>query len=445
MSVCPTCESTIDLMHSTAVVVGAKVVTYCSIACRDRASEQAADRGSTAVENTVSSSASSEREDDSQAGPSQEVIVVPASRHEYMTSRARGTRKNKIVVLSAAIMVGGMAITIINAVSPSTPSDVRAAERNRTSGAAAMVDSLPASDVAARDPADGVAHSAVVVERPDMATSAKPPTEPEVVPLSPSELEAKAETVLRGFMESTSERIRRIAAMALSRKGDEQALAYLVTLLEKESGGLRKVELAYAVARSGNLEAKKMLRRRLRHKRRDVRVDAARSLIALGDDSGVPVLERMLSLRTHRLGAAGLLARLGASRGLKVLRKELKSRKASDENKIRAAVALGRAGDESVRERLQALLADPRYHVGAADALATLGDYAAVEALEKQLALPSLRVRAALGLRRMNREIGHEVLGSLAVALDQGHDPGRVSAAEAILILVGPKHIAERD
>jgi HEAT repeat protein len=164
--------------------------------------------------------------------------------------------------------------------------------------------------------------------------------------------------------------------------------------------------------------------------------------VALGDDTGLSVIEDMMSLRSHRLGAAALLARMNIQRGVNALEKELVDETASEENRIRAAVGLGSAGHDAVRERLRELLEDGRYHVGAADALATLGDATAVPALERQLELPSLRVRAALGLRRMDVPVD---LIPLEAALDHGSDPARVSAAEAIIILTGPKQLAELD
>ena len=264
----------------------------------------------------------------------------------------------------------------------------------------------------------------------------------ETRPLELQAMHVEARHILEGYLASKSQRIQRIAAAALSRTGHEKAIARLRWLLRAEPVELRKIEIAYALARAGDKDAQKVLRRRMDHKRRDVRLDAARSLVLLGDNSGASVLERMLSVRSHRLGAAGLLARIGVTRGIKVLEKALKDGKVSKENKMRALVALGMAGDDSVRERLRELLADRQYSVGAASALAVLSDEAAVETLQKQLALPSLRVQAALSLRRMGAPADLEVL---AAALENGSDPARVSAAEAVLILAGPENIAEFD
>src|SRR5690606_6675542 len=127
------------------------------------------------------------------------------------------------------------------------------------------------------------------------------------------------------------------------------------------------------------------LREGLSSDRRDVRLDAARALAALGDDSGREALRRLLPNPRQRVGAAGLLARIGDDEGTALLRKAAQERGSSLEVRMRAAVALGLAGDESVRETLRGILADGSYRVGAAEALAALGDEAAVPALEEQL------------------------------------------------------------
>lgn len=368
-------------------------------------------------------------------------------------STGRSTRKSKIIALSAAMLVGGVFITIISTVSPSAPSNV-SAERSREGAAAAtpaLVSAVnPASAAEVATGADQVDTSQRDPAGPAPATAAPATAAPAAVdtpadaPATPS-LEAmydEAGQVLNKYLASPSTRLQRIAAGALARTGDQAAIARLRELLASERVELRKIEIAYALARSGDKEAVKLLRRRLTHKRRDVRVDAARSLVILGNDTGQAVLERMLSVRSHRLGAAGLLARSGVPRGVKVLKKALADRKTSKENKMRAAVALGLAGEQSVRARLLELLADNRYSVGAAAALAALSDLAAVDTLQRQLALPSLRVQAALGLRRLGADADLRVLEA---ALDHGSDPARVSAAEAILILAGPESIAEFD
>jgi HEAT repeat protein len=234
------------------------------------------------------------------------------------------------------------------------------------------------------------------------------------------------------LLESPSRRIQRIAAIALTRERNPAAVKHLQGLLERESSDLGRIEIAQALARAGEARGFEVLREALGNAQRDVRLDAARALVELGDPSGAKQLTAMLSISGYRVGAAGLLARLGDQKAMEVLREELRLADATEESRMRAAVALGRAGDASVRQTLLTILDDGRYNVGAADALAALGERQAEAALVRQLNLASLRVGAAEALRRLGSKLD---LGPLAVALESGDDVGRVSAAEAILIL----------
>jgi HEAT repeat protein len=227
----------------------------------------------------------------------------------------------------------------------------------------------------------------------------------------------------------------------MSRTGDPAALDLLRGLLAEESSQLGKIQIAYALARAGDAPARQSLRQQLDSDRRDARLDAARSLVQLGDDAGRKALRAMLTVDSHRLGAAGLLARLKDEEGIKILRAEM-TKKSSAENVMRAVVALGRAGEVDVQEQLRTIVYDRRYNVGAADALAALGDQAAVEPLTQQLALSAMRVQAALWLRRLKQKVD---LAPLALALQTGDEASRVSAAEALLVLTGPEKLAERD
>jgi HEAT repeat protein len=246
---------------------------------------------------------------------------------------------------------------------------------------------------------------------------------------------------LSTLSKSSSPRVKRLAAQALARTGDAAALGELRGLLGEEPSQLGRIQIAYALARSGDKAALAELQKQLGAERRDVRLDAARSLVQLGDDSGRKTLRAMLPLDNYRLGAAGLLARLKDPDGIKALRTEV-SKKSSAENVMRAVVALGRAGEVDVQEQLRTIVNDRRYNVGAADALAALGDSAAVEPLTQQLGLSAMRVQAALWLRRMNQKVD---LAPLQLALESGDEASRVSAAEALLILTGPARLAERD
>jgi HEAT repeat protein len=253
---------------------------------------------------------------------------------------------------------------------------------------------------------------------------------------------AAAQAELRALMESGSPRVRRLAAQALARSKDPAALDLLKRMAREEPSQLGRIQIAYALARAGESAAREALRIQLGSERRDVRLDAARSLVQLGDDTGRKALRAMLSVEQHKVGAAGLLARLGDDEGFKALRAEAGDKRATPESRMRVQVALGRAGDESVKGALHKILSDRRYNVGAADALAALGDEAAAPALTAQLRLSSMRVQAALWLRRLKKDVDQE---PLVVALESGDEMSRVSAAEALLILSGPPALAERD
>ncbi|HEU5057400.1 MAG TPA: HEAT repeat domain-containing protein, partial [Kofleriaceae bacterium] len=254
-------------------------------------------------------------------------------------------------------------------------------------------------------------------------------------------LDRAAVAELGRLSSSSSPRMKRLAAQALARTGDPAALAALRGLLGEEQSQLGRIQIAYSLARAGDKAALEELKKQLGAERRDVRLDAARALVQLGDDSGRKTLRAMLPLDNYRLGAAGLLARLKDEEGIKALRGEM-SKKTSAENVMRAVVALGRAGQSDVQDQLRSIVHDRRYNVGAADALAALGDAAAVEPLTRQLGLSAMRVQAALWLRRLNQKVD---LAPLALALETGDDAARVSAAEALLVLTGPPTLAERD
>lgn len=403
---CPTCDKPIDALSSVARVRGTRVVTFCS--------EQCADRPETVEP---------EPEQPEQPEPEKVVPIVvrrPAPepiaeaepvRASEMVLRPHRNGRRHLIAISAAVLLGGMVIAIIGAVSPSSPSNVDAKES-------------PPEPVRAAAPEDEIE---------------QPPAEQ---PLDPQQLLETATDHLRELLDSNSPRIQRIAAMALSRANDTEALDRLDTMLENEPSALGRVQISYVLARSGRETGRKVLLESLGHPRRDVRLDAAGALVRLGDDSGRRQLRSNLSVFTHKISVAEVLARIGDERGIALLRATLDNKRASEENKMRAAVALGRAGDESVRDQLYAIMKDGRFQVGAADALATLGDDSAVGALTEQLKTVSMRVSAALALRRLGAEVE---LDLLAASLETANDVGKVSAAEAIMILVGPQELSERD
>jgi HEAT repeat protein len=445
-STCPACNAPIDPARApVARVRGGRVVTFCSQKCADApAAALVALRVQTAPgEAPIAVSA-----DSTAAAPGDAATTGAAGDHRYDRAerRPRGNGKRRVIALSSAILVGGMVITIINAVSPSTPVDVRAASNGGAEGG------LPAGQATIALPGGRPGGAAANAEVTPGATKDAPG---ETTKDAPGEDTGAAEVAvdpydhalrtLIALMKSPSVRVQRIAAMALSRLGKDEvpeAIDVLARLVEQEASELGRIEIAYALARAGDPRGRQTLVAALKDERRDIRLDAARCLVQLGDDTGNTVLEHMLDLTTHRLGVAALLARRGNQEGLAALREVLADAESTNELTMRALVALGRAGDASVRDRLVEILEDGRYHVGAADALAALSDRAAIPALVHQLGLPSLRVRAALGLRRLGETVPLDELGA---ALVQGNEAARVSAAEAILILAGPRNLAELD
>lgn len=432
-NVCPSCNSPLDLARApVARVRGAKVLAFCSPECADKGeqSEEAPD------------------EHLSDGDPRPEVTHSDEEERDYhaVPVRPRTSRRRKIIALSAAIMAGGMLITIINAVSPSTPSDVSAAGHLAKSSKSSATESKVAattmdddsdlvqtgSETSPAGPTGEAAASAT-------ATGGDSPVDD----VTPEVLYQRAQDTLREFLDSPSGRIKRIAAMALSRAGDSDSIAHLSELLENSNNDLVRVDAAYGLARTGDQRGVSTLVEGLRDKRRDVRVDSARSLVQLGGDQGNKTLRRMLSLRTHHLGAAELLAQRSDRDGTNALKAALADDESSEETRMRALVAMGRAGDASVRDQLLAILKDGRYMVGAADALAVLGDQAAVEPLTRQLSIASLRVRAAIALRKLGVTPAPSVLQTLAEAMSTGPDQARISAAEAALLLTGPEELAE--
>lgn len=416
---CPTCEAPIDPTRApVAAVRDGRIVTFCSQACAagtpvEREAEapepaveapKAPAKRSAEPEPAILGDAAEpeqEREPESEPDADIEPSVAKAP------PRRRG--KGRVVAVAALFLVGGMLITIIKAVSPSSPSEV----------------------VAEKPKADAKATPAPAAAKLEANKAA------EKKGLAPAQLYQVAVRALRGMIDSPSPRIQRIAAAALARTKDPKAIATLERLLQSEKNHLSRVQIGYALARAQVPAGRAFLVSSLRSRRRDVRLDAARSLVQLGDDAGNRVLHGMMSYRMYQIGVAGLLARRGDKKALKVLRKIVSGRRYS-EDKQRAAVALGRAGEASVKAQLVKMV-DDKIHVGAAHALAALGDKAAVAPLERQLDLAAMRVAAAVSLRRLGVDVD---LAPLGAALESDHPVSRVTAAEAILVLTGPDKLA---
>jgi HEAT repeat protein len=309
-----------------------------------------------------------------------------------------------IIGASAAIVLGGAAIAIIDGVSPSRSRDVNAGE---SAAIAAAADSAPA--------------------RPEPTADAGPPSAPK-----PAALRRAAIAQLETLRATPSPRVARLAAMALAQTRRPEAVEALAAMYETETSALNRVAMAHALARAGDPRGLDALVEALGDRRRDVRADAAIALTRLDDRRGDRVLRSILHIRDHKIAAAGHLARGGDDKARALLEKIYRDERAEREMRMRAAVALGSAGVAEVADFLTETLADGRYRVGAAAALATLGNEAAREPLERQLELNAMRVQAADALATLGGEVD---LAPLAIALTHDDEVSRVTSAEAILIL----------
>jgi HEAT repeat protein len=413
-SVCPQCEKPIvPGGGSVAKIRGMKVVTYCSAACAEgkvtpvAVSFPAPAPVAPKVEAPVVVAAAKPKPVVVDEGWEEPQVVAKA--------KAPGGGKGVIVVAGLALVAGAVIVG-----SRFWPGKANGSEEERQVEASAGP--VPAAVAGA-------------------AASSQAPSEPPR--LDPGQLYERALGDLKGLMGSASARVQRIAAMAMARTGDQAAMARLRGLLAAEKNPLVRVEIAYALARAGDQDGLGELHAALKSsQRRDARLDAARSLVLLDDSRGADQLREFLSYTEYRIGAAGLLARIGDEKGIAALRQAIAERKRFPENEMRAVVALGAAGDRSVQPRLLEILRDGRYQIGACQALAVLGDPAAIPALVQQLDVDAFRVAAAVALRRMKAKVD---LAPLAAALEGGNDVVRVTAGEAILVLTGPEKLVERD
>ncbi len=286
------------------------------------------------------------------------------------------------------------------------------------------------------------------VSEPEPVKPAPPPpppvdAAPAVVPIGDA-VKAAREVLVKN-LGSESPRVQRVAAAALARTGDAQAIAYLTGALAKETSDVSRLELAYALARAGDKKGLDTLAAGLQSTRRDVRAQAGRLLALVGDRRAAPVLGGYLEVSQLRLGAAEQLAYLADPAAIKALDQVRADPKATPDEKARATIALGIAGRSDVIPELEAMLKDQRFNAFAASALALLKDAKAKPVLVEQLAVPSLRVEAARALRRLDPRIdGAPYLPALLAALTSHKDTEQVQVAEAILLLAGDPGWSER-
>ena len=267
-----------------------------------------------------------------------------------------------------------------------------------------------------------------------------------VAPVDVAAVKLRATDVLSGYLTSESPRIQRMAAAALGRTQEPRAIAVLAKLLELETTPSTQVELAYALARAGDARGRDRLMLAARSDEREVRVDAGRRLLQLGDQAGVAVMTRYLDVADRRLAAAEALASVGDKPAIAILVGIRADAQADADSVRRATIALGRAGQADVAPALRDLLVDFHFRNAAAAALAVLHDPQARPVLAEQLRLEALCVEGAIALRRLESTLDPApLLPALVEIMDADKDVAQIAAAEATLILTGPAALAAHD
>ena len=458
---CPTCGKPVDSLRAPAVrVTAGKVVPYCSKECAAAADTQPVKvPAATPAPEPVTTKASPKAKgklrtppagipasaQDLDSAPVIQVIHEPATGVVTSAADARAgrARSNPRAETDGAIQIADTG-HIDDFVSYDEPTRSRA-----------LLVVLLALLVLAAAAAGGyyLGFFDKYLKKDTATTTSKtvepPKPEPVVIdappPITPEIAVQRATTVLREQMKSTP-RVQRVAAYALARTGDKEAIEQLAAALGKDSSATVNLDTAYALARAGDKRGTDALIAAAAGPR-ESRHEAGRRLAQLGDKQAVHVLEGSLEYSQFRLSVAEYLAVLAEPKALKVLDDiRTTDAKATPDEKARATIALGRAGRKDVVPALHELLADDRNNAFAAMALADLHDEAARPVLVKQLTIPSLRVRAARALRRLAPDADvHELLPPLLDALDSNKDIEQIQVAEAILLLAGPAAWSERE
>jgi HEAT repeat protein len=267
-----------------------------------------------------------------------------------------------------------------------------------------------------------------------------------IAPLDVGATKTRATDILSGHLGADGDRIRALAASALARTQEPRALDMLGKLLDTESTPSVRIAIAYALARGGDARGKARLQADAKSDQREVRVDAGRRLVMLGDETGRTVMTRYLDVADRRLSAAEALATMGDQGAIAILQGIRADAKAEPDTVRRATIALGRAGQADVAPALRELLTDFHFRNAAAVALAALGDPAARPVLAEQLRIEGLCVEAALALRRLDSTLDPApLLPALVDIMNADKDTTQIAGAEATLILTGPAAIAEFD
>jgi HEAT repeat protein/YHS domain-containing protein len=438
MSACPICGKPVDPLRAPAVLVrDGKVVGFCSKECA-----VAAETKPIAVPSTEKL---------------QPTKTIKRPRTEPPHPPPGGKTPPRGVPTSANDLDSGPVIEIIREKS-------RPAKQREDDSAIQIADTGSLDDYVAPDGRSkawmvllvvallagagaGVAYVLGVFGHDAKSQPAPPPRPVAAKPVAPAPAPAitaaqaveQAKAVLGKNLKSDSPRVQRVAASALARTGNTDAIGQLVAALGKETSDIAKLEIAYAIARGGDKRGSDVLVAALSAPRRDVRLEAARRLALLGDKRATAVLAEYLDVSQLRLGAAEQLAYLADPAGLKALDAVRADPKATHDEQARATIALGIAGRKDVIPALEKLLSEKGTDAFAAAALAELHDIKARRVLEQELARPTRRAESARALRRLDAGLDPgPLLPPLLAALHSAKDTEQVEAAEAVLLLAGP-------
>lgn len=436
---CPVCGKSVDPLRAPAVSVrDGKVVPFCSQECRAQSETQPVKLIPTKVVRlpadvrTPASGIPTGLHTPIESGPVIEVV-----REQTPVKIETGPTKKKRDDSSAVqIADTGHVDDYITSDTPRRGPWLAIAIMIALGGAAGAVYLLVLRKPAPAKVQAPIIHDAGVVKPADAA----PPT------LTPAAALDRAKAILVAQEKSDSPRVQRVAASALARTGDKEALDLLANAMKNETSEIGKLDIAYALARSNDKRGTDALIAALNGPKRDPKLEAGRRLALLGDKRAVHVLAGYLEVSQLRLGTAEQLAFLADPAAIKVLDGFVADPASLPDEKARAQIALGHAGRADVAPALHALLGDDRQNSFAAQALAVLHDEAARPVLVSQLAIPSLRVKSARALRRLdpNADVS-ALLPPLVAALDSKKDTEQVQLAEAILLLAGPASWSEHE
>lgn len=399
MNRCPCCGRPHDaLAGGVARVVGARVVTYCGVACRERARHGGVPLRLTRGALTLVSAS----------------VAWPAARVARTLGRLRFSMDLAVLAVSVALLALGAGALFVWARDPgrlpvferfaavSPPARWQAAGQGREPGAGNGTDTVRRTS----DAAD----------------------------LDPIEAGGRALDVLEESVETERPSLWDLDALeVLAARGHERATGRLVSLARAELGPARR-RAAVALARVGRPEGLDVLREDLASRVQSVSSLAALELGRLGDQTALPVLRRMMTFTETRMSAAEAAVFLRHEPARVLLRQTVKgSTRPGD--RVRAAVALAAAGDAFGRELLERLYEDGQFRFLAAVGLGHLGDRRVEPVLRAALGNTALRLEVAQQLVRFNlRDAYRDVLRDL----ESEHAPTRTSAAVAVYLLTAP-------